>query len=120
LKKIQECLNRLLRNHNEEEKKEEEKLERGKIQAIMKVLCNVQTKLANQKGHIKFDVGTMIGDMKRDIQDMLGNSIPENSINNIIGQLSGMSGEIESNFSNLFTKINQIGDDVNTVKDQQN
>ena len=111
----------MLRNHNEEEKKEEEsKLERGKIQAIMKVLCNVQTKLANQKGHIKFDVGTMICDMKRDIQDMLGNSIPENSINNIIGQLSGMSGEIESNFSNLFTKINQIGEDINTVKDQQN
>jgi hypothetical protein len=110
----------LLRHHNEEEKKEEEKLERGKIQAIMKVLCNVQTKLANQKGLIKFDVGIMIGDMKRDIQDMLGNSIPENSINNIIGQLSGMSGEIESNFSNLFTKINQIGEDVNSVNDQQN
>jgi len=51
---------------------------------------------------------------------MIGNNIPENSINNIITQLSGMSGEIESNFSQLFTKINQIGEDVNTVKDQQN
>jgi len=30
-KKIQECVNRLLRNHNEEEKKEEEKLENNKI-----------------------------------------------------------------------------------------
>ncbi len=83
----------------------------------MKVLCNIQTKLANQQGHIKFNVGTMIGDMKKDIQDMMGNSVPENSINNIIAQLSGMSGEIESNFSQLFTKINQIGEDVNTVKD---
>jgi methyl-accepting chemotaxis protein len=81
-------------------------------------LCDVQTKLANQQGNIKIDVGTMIGDMKKDIQDMMGNSIPENSINNIINQLSSMSGEIESNFSNIFTKINQIGEDVNTVKDQ--
>jgi hypothetical protein len=110
-KKIQECVNRLLRNHNEEEK-----VERGKIQAIVKVLCNVQTKLANQKRHIKFDLATMIGDMKKEIHDMVGNSVPENSINNIISQLSGMSGEIESNFSNLFTKINKIGEDVNTVK----
>jgi hypothetical protein len=77
----------LLRNHNEEEKKVEEKLENNQIQAIIKVLCNVQTKLANQKGNIKFDVGTMIGDMKKEIQEMLGNSIPENSINKMISQL---------------------------------
>ena len=34
----------------------------------MKILCNIQTKLANQQGHIKFNVATMIGDMKKDIQ----------------------------------------------------
>ena len=62
----------------------------------------------------------MISDMKKDIQDIMGNSIQENIINNIIAQLSGMSGEIESNFSQLFTKINQLGADVNTAKDQQN
>lgn len=114
-KKIQEFVNRLLGNHNEEEKKEGE-IERGKIQAILTILCNVQSKLANQKGHIKFDMKTMIGDMKKDIQDMVGNSVPENSINNIISQLSGMSREIESNFTNLFPIINKIGEDVDEVK----
>jgi hypothetical protein len=114
-KKIQECVNRLLGNHNEEEKKEGE-IERGKIQAILTILCNVQKKLADQKGHIKFDMKTMIGDMKKDIQDMVGNSVPENSINNIISQLSGMSGEIETNFSSLFTKINEISANVDEVK----
>jgi hypothetical protein len=53
----------------------------------MKVLCNVQTKLAHQQDHIKHNVGAIIGEMKKDIQDMVGNSIPENSINNIIAQL---------------------------------
>ncbi len=48
----------------------------------------------------------MIGDMKRDIKEMMGENIPENIINNFIAQLSGMSGEIESSFSQLFTKIN--------------
>jgi hypothetical protein len=59
----------------------------------------------------------MIGDMKKDIQDMMGNSIPENIIDNLIRQLSGMSGEIENNFSQLYTKINQIGEDLNKVKE---
>jgi uncharacterized protein YpuA (DUF1002 family) len=83
----------------------------------LKILCNIQTKLANQQGHIKFNVATMIGDMKKDIQQMMGNNIPENSINNIIAQLSSMSGEIETNFFQLFIKINKIGEDVNKVKD---
>ena len=33
----------------------------------MKILCNIQIKLANQRGHIKFNVATMIVDMKKDI-----------------------------------------------------
>ena len=48
----------------------------------------------------------MIGDMKRDIKEMMGDNTPENIINNFIAQLSGMSEEIESNFSQVFTKIN--------------
>ena len=47
----------------------------------------------------------------------MGNNIPENSINNIIAQLSSMSGEIETNFFQLFIKINKIGEDVDEVKD---
>jgi hypothetical protein len=65
----------------------------------MKVFCNIQKKLANQQAHIKLDVATTIRGMKKDIKEMMGNRVPEITINNIIAQLLSIAGEIESNFS---------------------
>ena len=54
------------------------------------------------------NLGTIIDEMRKDIPDIIGSLIPQDSVNIIIDQLKGMSGVIESNFSQIFSKLNQI------------
>ena len=95
-KKLLDCIQKILReNSDEEDKKDDDKMEREKYQIFAKVLHNIQTTYINQQSRSKVEIGTMIGTMKEDIRLMIGNQIPEGSIDSMITQLQGMSGILE-------------------------
>ncbi len=94
-------------------------MESEKYLIFAKVLHNIQTTYINQQSRSKVEIGTMIGGMKEDIRKMIGNKIPEGSIDSMINQLQGMSGILEQNFSELFTMINEIKDGINKILEEQ-
>ena len=94
-------------------------MESEKFKAFAKVLHNVQTTYLNMQSHNKVDIGNMIGSMKEDIRQSIGTSIPEGSIDNMINQLQGMSGILETNFSQLYTMMNEIKDGISKILEEQ-
>ena len=70
-------------------------MEREKFNAFAKVLHSIQTAYINQNSSNKVQIADMIGNMKGDIRDMVGASIPKESIDYMITQLEGMSEILE-------------------------
>ncbi len=66
-------------------------MEREKYLIFTKVLHNIQKTYINQQSRSKVEIGAMIGTMKEDIRLIIGNQIPEGSIDSMIHQLQGMS-----------------------------
>jgi hypothetical protein len=102
-------------HEDEEDKKEAEIMESEKFRVFAKVLHNIQTTYINQQSKSKVDIGAMIGSMKSDIRDMIGNSIPEEGIKSMITQIENMSGFLETNFSSIHAMLNKIQDGINII-----
>ncbi len=115
-KKLQQCINKILAQHgDEEEQKEDETLERDKFKIFAKVLHNIQTTYITQQTKSKVDIVALIGSMKKDIKVMIGTSIPEEGIKSMITQIESMSGTLETNFSQLFNILKQIQEGINSI-----
>ncbi len=83
--------NILKSNEDEEEKKVSEAMEQEKYKAFYKVLDNIQFAYISQQNSNKGDVKKMIESMSGEIRELIGTSIPENSIQSMIDSLKNMS-----------------------------
>jgi hypothetical protein len=92
--------------------------ERQKFEVFAKIIHNIQTSYINQESKSKVDIGAAISSMKGEIRKMIGASIPEGSIDSMFNQLQGMSGILETNFSQLFSMVNEIREEIVTMKEE--
>jgi argonaute-like protein implicated in RNA metabolism and viral defense len=77
-KKLHSTLTSILNDHvGEEKKKEEEELEKNKVYMIIKIMQTIQSTLVTQESKRKHDMGTMIGSVKQEIKQIMGNNIPD-------------------------------------------
>ena len=69
-----------------------------------------------QESKRKHDMGTMIGSVKQEIKDAMGNNIPNEVIDKTFEQLGELSDSLKSYFDQLFGKMEQIGEDVTAIR----
>ena len=69
-----------------------------------------------QESKRKHDMGTMIGSVKQEIKDAMGNNIPNEVIEKTFNQLGELSDSLTSYFDQLFGKMEQIGEDVTAIR----
>jgi S-adenosylmethionine synthetase len=100
----------------EEIKKEEEEIEKCKIRMIIKIMSTIQSTLIVQDSKRKNDMGAMIGSIKQEIKDIMGNNIPNEVIEKTFEQLGELSDSLKSYFDQLFGKMEQIGEDVTAIR----
>ena len=61
-------------------------------------------------------MGTMIGSVKQEIKDAMGNNIPNEVIEKTFEQLGELSDSLKSYFDQLFGKMEQIGENVAAIR----
>ena len=116
-KKIHATVTAILKEHASEDfKKEEEEIEKNKIQMIIKVLSTIQTTLITQESKRKHDMGTMIGSVKEDIRNTMGNNVANEVIDSTFKQLIELSESLKSYFDQMFGKMEQIDENVVAIR----
>ncbi len=83
---------------------------------IIKVMSTIQTTLVTQESKRKHDMGAMIGSIKQEVRDTMGNSVPNEVIEKMFAHLAELSDSLKSYVDQLFGKMEQIGEDVTAIR----
>ena len=100
-------------NRDPKEVEAEALLKKNKIDAFTKVFQNIQTFTLNPNLNNQ-QVEDMIGGMKKDIEKIIGDH-SKDELEKIISQFMAMSETIQSNFSEMKEKLDNV---ENTIKEE--